>query len=264
MCCSNWRATILSLVAAALLLCGCSSDEQGDTRGAHDGATQYADWRTYTYHNIKIHYPPGHPQEDSLHKVAVSFYATATRDTAFFQIPMPDDTINIMYYTGYGHGREATGREYPFLQRDTIHFWLPSYYGPMVARYMIDRWAPGSTAFPFLKHGLMALLDFSGQNYHQSTMRRMEDDQFVPLPKLARDTTVNVNKERQETAEAASFVDFIVYAYGIEALHALYLAPPPFEQAVEGIFSVPVDSLETLWLNVAEQAAALGGSADTE
>ncbi|MCK4783050.1 MAG: hypothetical protein KAV87_04815, partial [Desulfobacteraceae bacterium] len=62
-----------------------------------------------------------------------------------------------------------------------------------------------------------------------------------------------------------SFISFLTYHYGIQGLDLLYMAQAPFETAVDGIFAMPVDSLEGLWLDFAkEQVEAMDTTGVTE
>jgi len=247
------------LLILALLFCLfyliCSKQEQRDQLPVNG---KYLDWKTYTYQNIKIIYPPGYPLVDEFDKMAANYIAGLNRNCRFFEIDVPDDTLVIYFYTGYGQGREMTGRMYPFADSVAIHFWLPSFPGPTLMQWLLPRWQNVEPKFAFIKHGLIALLDYSGQNYHKSTLRYLEEGKFIPLRKLAVDTTINSDTERHQSAEAASFVDFISYYFGIQGLEKLYRIQSPFETAVEGIFEIPVDSLEGLWLDfVKERVEAL-------
>ena len=100
----------------------------------------------------------------------------------------------------------------------------------------------------------MALLDYSKRNYHKVTQSFIKDTSFIPLVKLAEDTIINSHVERYRSAIAASFVDFLVYYYGMGALEKLYTADDSFDVAVERIFSITPDSLQVLWLNLVETA----------
>jgi hypothetical protein len=161
-------------------------------------------------------------------------------------------------------GREMTGREYPFADSNAIHFWLPSFYGPTLVQYLIPRWQDVEPKFRFLKHGIIALFDYSGQNYHKSTLGYIEEGKFIPLRELAEDTTVNSNTERHQSAEAASFVDFIVYHYRIRGLNELYRSRESFEDAVQRIFQMPVDSLEHMWLDYVKLVVPVKDTVKTE
>lgn len=249
---------ICVLIGAILTFAGCSS-EQPESESAQ-APDPYADWKTYTYNNFVIHYPEAHPREQYVAEMAQIFPALMRRDAQFLRIPAPTDTIHVYYYTGVGHGDEITGTIYPHVADSaTIHFWLPGNYGPLMAKLMILRWQNTEPRFEFLKHGLLALLDFTGVNYHEKTMTLIDLGKFIPLNELAADTSgdeyFETEPEKIQAAEAASFVDFLVFRYGSDALNAMYRADAPFDQVVQGMFSISVDSLETLWLNFVPQAA---------
>jgi len=76
---------------------------------------------------------------------------------------------------------------------------------------------------------------------------------FIPLLELAVDTIVNSDLERYQSGEAASFVDFLLYSYGMPVLRMLYLADSPIELVVPGQLMITVDSLQTEWLTYINQ-----------
>ncbi len=257
------------LIAASLGLMVVSCGDKGEKKPSGEAATAelemavgddfFDDWKTYTYQNIRIVYPEDHPQGGFLENMAKGYVAAMARDCQFLGIEIPAETLTVYFYTGYGQGMSSTNQEYPFAIPDkaVIHFWLPSFLGPTLMEYLLPRWQAGEPQFRFLKHGIIALLDYSGQNYHARTQGFAVDTGFIPLADLAVDTSVNVNEERHQTAEAASFVDFVVYYYGIDALKGLYTAEDSFEAAVDRVFKLPVADLEDLWLGFVDMAAEM-------
>jgi len=253
---------LFAVLALVISLCGCSHQAENGKKPVND---KYKDWKTYTYKNIKIIYPSGHPLVDSFHDMAQGYLTALRRDCQFLGIDVPQDTLVVYYYSGYGQGRKMTGREYPFADSTAIYFWVPNFYGPTLMQYLLPKWQNVEPKYPFLKHGLIALFDYSGQNYHQSTMNYFSEGKFIPLKELVVDTTVNSDTERHQSAEAASFIDFIVYYFGIQGLEMLYRSRAPFEKTVEGIFMIPVDSLQGLWLDfVRERVEAMDTTKVTE
>ncbi|MEW5993034.1 MAG: hypothetical protein AB1744_01385 [Candidatus Zixiibacteriota bacterium] len=244
----------LLLVSALGLLLACGSE--GEKAEQVEVPDKYEGWQTYLYENVRFIYPPNFPLVDSLDDMARQYIAAIERNCRFFEMEVPRDTLVIYHHTGYRQGREMTGRQYPFADSSAIHFWLPSFPGVTLMQWLLPRWQPIEPRYMFLKHGLLALLDYSGQNYHVSTVRYIEEDRFIPLAELAVDTTVDSDTERHQTALAASFVDFISFYYGIKALEVLYRAQAPFENAIQGIFMMPVDSLQQRWIDFAKERAA--------
>ena len=259
----------MMLVALAIGLMMISCGDKGEKKPAGDAGTAevdmavgedfFDDWKTYTYKNIRIVYPEDHPQTGFMEDMAKGYVAATEKDCQFLGIEIPAETLTVYFYTGYGQGMSSTNQEYPFAIPDkaVIHFWLPSFLGPTLMQYLLPRWQAGEPQFRFLKHGIIALLDYSGQNYHERTQEFAADTGFIPLVELAVDTNVNFNEERHQTAEAASFVDFVVYYYGIDALTGLYTAEDSFEAAVDRVFRLPVGELEDLWLGFVEMAAEM-------
>jgi hypothetical protein len=68
------------------------------------------------------------------------------------------------------------------------------------------------------------------------------------LRELLVDTTIDVNRERLQSAEAASLVDYLVYIYGIEKVRELYLSEGNVYADFERVFKLSVDIIEKRWL----------------
>ncbi len=273
------RALVSLLAFAVVFSAACSKDEKpeqpsgeaGVRIGGRDTAMTverpkepYKGWTTYTFRNIRVHYPPDHPRADYVYDMVKNLEALLRRDAQFFGIPVPQDAapVPVYFYTGVGHGNSVTGTIYPHVD-SVIHLWLPGSYGPLAAGYMLQRWVPGEPKHKFLKHGVMKLLDFSGKNYHEWTVGLIQTDKFVPLRELGIDTAFTIDTDPDRAAEAASFVDFVVFTRGIETLRMLYTSVEPFETAVQGVFGVPVDSLETQWLGLTRQVVSPESEADS-
>ncbi|MEA3297428.1 MAG: hypothetical protein U9R56_06140 [candidate division Zixibacteria bacterium] len=246
---NTWLTCFVLL--AIVIMNGCSDGEKKDTDTIDN---RYEGWKSYTYQNVRIVYPPNHPHEKKLHKMAVWYGFALRQDCRFLQIPIPQEELVVYYYTGFGQGREMTGHKYPFADSAAIHFWIPSHKGPTLMQYLLPIWLQKEPQYKFLKHGIITLFDYSGQDYHEMTHEFYNDTNFIPLTELVKDTTVDSNIERHQSAEAASFVDFLVYTFGTQALRLLYRAEAPFEMATQGILKVEADSLQTMWTDFIEKA----------
>jgi hypothetical protein len=186
-----------------------------------------------------------------MEQLAADYSRIIARTCNLLKAEVPTDTLHVMYYTGVGQGRELTGREYPFAVVDTIHFWLPSFLGVTLMHYLIPKWQPEEPRYEFFKHGVITTFDYSGQNYHKTVMRMRETGIFTPLAMAVLDTTIDSNTEREQSAEAASFVEFILRNGGAVALNELYRSRTSLDSSVVSIFGISVDSLQTLWLDYA-------------
>ena len=251
------KLLILFIVINLLVSCSSNKKESSNVGDPFLPDDRYESWLTYTYQDIKIYYPEGHPLENKLNEMVKIYRSIREQSCRFFRIDIPQDTLRIFFYTGFGQGTEMTGKEYPFGTTSAVHFWIPSYYGPPLIQYLLPKWQVQEPKYKFLKHGLIAMLDFSGHNWHFVTEKSIETGKFIPLEKLAYDTTVNSNTERDQSAEASSFIDFIVYNYGFDMFEQLYLTDKPFDQAISEIYGLPVDSIQTLWLQMAEKMAII-------
>ena len=120
--------------------------------------------------------------------------------------------------------------------------------------YLIPFWSTVETRHDFIYHGMLKILDYSGKDFHQLTFDYIDSNTFIPLYKLAEDKRINAYNEWYQSGEAASFVDFIVYRYSIDALKVLHDSPLSFDSTVTGLFHISVDSLENEWLDVIGKA----------
>jgi len=247
----------LYIFLAVCLFFGCSGKDKSQKENAGTSGNQsfthiyqnrgpYKGWERYRFLDIVLIHPPDHPQQDHFEDIAKIFSALVKRTSTFLKITPPDSII-IYFYTGVGHGMTVTGRDTPFSDGTVIHFWFPSFYGPPIVKHLLPLWYQGEPEHEFLKHGIIALLDGSGQNYHLETLKFIDSGTYIPLRRLSVDTTINVDFERYQSAEAASFVDYIVYAYDIGFLKILYASKGSFSGDVESTFHMPVASLERQW-----------------
>jgi len=241
-------ATVV-IAGCAMASIGCKEKSQETPKPAPVADTRYTDWKTFNFQNIRILYPPGHPLESTLVSMAEGYVRSIKRVDELLGMAPFYDTLKVYFYSGYGQGRELTGQQYPFADSQAIHFWLPSFYGPTLMQYLLPRWAPDPPRHAFLKHGLIALFDFSGQNYHASTIGYWNAREFIPLSKLATDTAVNSNEERFQSAEAASFCAYVLADFGPQALRELYLSPVSFDSSVMQTCFAPIDTVQSHWLN---------------
>ena len=83
------------------------------------------------------------------------------------------------------------------------------------------------------------------------------------MRELLVDTTIDVNRERLQSAEAASLVDYLVYIYGIEKVRELYISDGDVDDDMKKIFGLPVDKLEKRWLEFIDTFVAGKGEKDS-
>jgi len=250
---------LLFLFITMSFLINCSSDKEEPISKTDSNLPdeRYESWLTYTYKDMKVYYPEGHPLESNLNDMVNIYHSIREQTCRFLRVDIPTDTFIIFFYSGFGQGTSMTGKEYPFGDKDALHFWIPSYYGPPYAQYIIPKWQEKEPKYKFLKHGLIAMLDFSGHNWHGVTDQLVKTGKLIPLEELAYDTTVNSNTERVQSAEASSFIDFIVYNYGFDKYEQLYLTEKPFDSAITELYGLSVDSIQTLWLQMADKMAVV-------
>jgi len=120
-------------------------------------------------------------------------------------------------------------------------------------QWILPKWSPVAPRYPFLRHGLIAMFDLSGQNYHQATHLLLDSNQFISLRRLVIDTAVNSNTERLQTAEAASFVAFLMAYKGPNGLKQMYESDLSFDSLMRVEFGTAVDTVQAIWLTFAKK-----------
>lgn len=254
----NLFVVVALLAGLGTFLASCaeqSSDQRTRRASAIEDekrSPRYEGWTTFRQENIVIHHPPQHPMVSDLSNMARGYVTALRRVSTLLGMPPFADTLIVYYYTGFGQGREMTGREYPFGDSTAVHFWLPSFPGTSLMQYLLPRWSAVSTRHRFLYHGLIALNDFSGQDYHAATMQLIDSGGFIPLAALAVDTATDSNTERLQTAESASFVAYLIGQHGVTALRQLYESSRPFEEAAPDFLGSNIETLQAEWLGYAQ------------
>ncbi len=221
-----------------------------DTAKTYD----YDSWSTAQYKNIKIIFPEGHPFTEKMQDYAQIYKTVLRRDFQFFRLPEPTDSITIFYYTGFGQGQDLANSEFPTVRGDSIYYWPGNRLGITAAMYALKQWTKIDSQYKFLYHGILRLLDASGRNYHVTTLSFIDSTKFIYLQDLIKDTRVNYNAEAYQSAEAASFIDYFIYKYGIDNFKLLYESPREFEPTIQTICNINLDTLEKDWLRVIRQA----------
>jgi hypothetical protein len=267
-------ASAITLSSLVLLALGCSKNPPETARFEAGGIAEtalagtaapasnraaldkYAAWDTIAASGVKIIYPSGHPLAESFQTTAEGYPHAIRQICDFLEMTPPRETLVVYYYTGVFHGRAVTGKDWTFAQDSTIHFWLPGYLGPSLVDYVLGRWQAPPPRNKFLKEGLMTLFDFSGQNYFMFMENFIKSDSLIPLIRLAGDTAVDVYTERWQSAEAATFVDFIVYNWGAEGLKALWRSRDPFDKAIPVMFKMSIDEMQDMWLEFVRKTNA--------
>ncbi|MEW6412104.1 MAG: hypothetical protein AB1483_06460 [Candidatus Zixiibacteriota bacterium] len=224
--------------------------------GAEPIEADYSEWQETTVGMVKVFYPPDHAHRNSISGLAQTYGGALRSACRFLGINTLPDTLFVFYYTGPGQGRGMTGQQYPFYVGDTLHQWPPFALGTPLVKYLLPKWQSEPTKHIFLEHGLKALLDNSGTDYHARTLEKLENGTFMPLREMATDTTFNSNVERAQSAVAASFVDFVVYVYGMDKFKELWTSKGNFEADVKAVLGIDIDSLQEQWLTTIKQAVA--------
>ncbi len=212
----------------------------------------FSTWKVATYQNVKALCPTTHAHAGGLDQLAQAVHAAMTNDCRFLRMNIPRDTIVVIYYTGPGQGKEVTGMNHSFALNDTLHHWPPNHLGTPIMKYLIPKWQPGPPGNRFLRNGLLTLLDNSGENYHERTVSNYRRGTLEHLSELAVNPFLESDEQCRQSAMAASFVDFVVFNFGVETFKRLWDSDHDFETAVEDEFDITVDSLHTLWVTMLE------------
>jgi hypothetical protein len=245
---------LLTTMCAMTISCGASDDKRLTKRDRtiYDDP-KYVGWEFYECGQVKLFHPPLHIHEAEFPTRCDMYKRSIANISELLDIPQPTDTLVVFTYTGYGQGRELTGKNYPFTEDSIIHFWIPSFLGPTLTDWMIPHWVPEPPKYVFWRHGLRALFDFSGQNYHRGVYDLIEKGTFIPLDSLVSDTAIDSDTERRQSAEAASFVAFVLGTYGPQSLRSAYTSKLVFSQMAMREFNRTLDALQADWLAYARE-----------
>ncbi len=249
----RWRVLIIGFLVTQIIA-GCKKPTDPDLWLL--GNPNYKGWLVESYKNVRVYYSPGHPQAATMLETAKKNEMAWRSISQTLEMPPPTDTFRLVYYTGVGQGEQLTGHFYAYADSLGVgRFWLPCAPGIPVAQALIRRWSPTFPVHKFLWHGLVSLFDFRGRNYHEATIDFTRDSLFIPLAKLAVDTSVDSDVERHQSAEAASFCAYIIGVYGVARLKLLYDSRLPFDLALQKITGKSVDEVQKEWLEYATLGA---------
>lgn len=214
---------------------------------------RFAEWKTFNSGRIQLFYPPKHQHESSFVETAKGYSRAVTKVSQTLGIDSLPDTIMVFYFTGPNQGLELTNHSRPYADSEAIYYWPAYTRGVSLTQFMLKKWSRVEPTNKFLWHGLIALFDHAGENYHKSTAEYANDTLFIPLAKLAVDGAINSDVERYQSAEAASFCAFVIARYGAATLKALYESPEPFLEIAPRLLQTTVESMESDWLEFARR-----------
>mgnify|MGYP006277862475 CR=1 FL=1 len=232
----------------------CSSDEKTES-AAPESESQYGDWLVYSQDNVVVHYPEDHPFADRMSSLASGYPAAIEADARLLQMAVPAETLHVYVYTGPGQAFDLTGERYPFVEGNHIHYWQPYYLGETVMEYVLSRWTDIEPRFRFLREGLITLMDHSQTSHHETVKNLIDKGERLPLDSLAADTIMNHNRWVLRSQQAASFMDFLIYTYGLPALQGLWVATTDWGEAVRGLLKVTPKKLENEWVEFVERVS---------
>ena len=249
------RIASITLAAVFVLGFGVSCGKKHDNRPSLMSDPRYKSWQTYTHGRIRLFHAPKHQHESSFEEIATGYDRAVTKISQLLVIDSLPDTITIFYYTGPNQALEMTDHSRPFADSEAVYYWPAFSKGVSLTQYLLKRWSHVEPTNKFLWHGLVALFDHAGENYHQTTVEYADDTLFIPLAKLAVDGAINSDIERYQSAEAASFCAFLLARYGAVSLKTLYESPEQFLEFAPRFLQKPIDSLQADWLAFARANA---------
>jgi len=241
-------AGLLAVFLSLIFIVGCSSDDK-----KQETLPQIEGWKTYSYKNYVFHYGPDSFFSDKMDEFADAYQRFLTENCAFLGIPVPDEIIHFYIHAGPAEAERLVGKRTPFHTENQIHWGGVTAYGLELMYYLIDKMDIRRTDFDFLYDGLAYLRDYSNTDYHKRTASLIELKQFRPLDSLVNNESYARMTEPQKYNEAASFVGFITYNYGINRFKLLWQSTSSFDKAVEEIFRTDLDSFEQEWIDFVKE-----------
>lgn len=258
--------SIAILALFAVLFTACGSDEKSAELPDYEG------WGKYSYGHFVYHYPEGNfwGREENISRLSEAFERYLAEDCDFLTTEIPEDTIHFYIHNSIEDGRKLTGRDLPFHTDNQIHWGRKTPFGLELARFLIDKWGIRRTDFDFLYEGLATLRDYAGLDYHHQTAALLQMKRYIPLDSLIDNDTFErltaLGKPTDASIkiggtgpndpliatycrwEAASFVAFITYNYGINRFKMLWQSTASFEKAIRELFNMDLKTFEDKWL----------------
>lgn len=214
---------------------------------------KFATWKRAEFENVVVYFPPEHIHAAQMPQGAKEYKGAMVKISGMLGMPVPTDTVRIFYFTGPGQGYAVTGRDFPYGDSLAVYYWPNYSRGVSLMQRLFYSYFGTWSGQRIMHHGLIALFDYAGTNYNQSTIEFLRDTFFIPIGRLAQDTVMNSDMERYQSAEAASLVAFLLGSRGAITLQALYHATIPFDQAVQQNLGISVDSLQKEWIAFLEK-----------
>ncbi len=239
-----FRKILLLSIAALLIFAIIFSCSQKKI----EAPPQYPDWVTYSYKHFVFHYPKDSYWGKKMDSFSSAYERFLTEDCNFLGMEIPADTIHFYIHNNPEEGQKLTGRTLPFHTANQIHWDRRSAWGLELARYLIDRMDIRMTDLKFLYDGLASLLDYSGYDYHHSTISLVEIKQLIPLDSLTNNESYARADSLHREWEAASIVGFVTFNFGINRFKMLWQSAVPFDESVKQLFNVDPKKFESGWL----------------
>lgn len=249
----------LVLALALLIPCGCGKDDgeeepqETEMESAAEQTTAnavnreyFAGWLKHASRGFELRYPQIEEIHNRIEGIGHKCDTIAMFNAMFFQT-RPPEPIYMMIFPNRLEAEELYGRSVPFASGDTIVYELFAPLGIAVTEMMIERVKPGGSKYDFVNEGLPTLLDFSGQNYHQVALNKIESGEIIPMADLVDNDKYRKLPKQLRREQAASFLGYLSYSYGPKPIVALIRQ----DISVDGILrlnaKLNLASLEQSW-----------------
>ena len=168
-------------------------------------------------------------------------------------IEIPADTIHFYIYDDSAEAKRLSGGDIPFIRDNQIHWRRTSYYGEILAEYLIPKMKIRMTDYQVLYYGVIRLLDYSNNDYHHLTCALHDIARYIPLDSLVDNEVYERMDSKDREKEAASLVAYIMYNFGINRFKMLWQTTASFDRSVQELFDMDMETFETKWHEFALQ-----------
>jgi len=239
-----YRITAMLVLPVFIIIAGCGGEKV-------EPLPDYEGWGKYSYQHFVFHYPEGSYWGRNIDRLSQAYEKYLQEDCTFLGLPLPKDTIHFFIHNNDKEMEELTGHNKTFITGNQIHWDRIPPFGTPLAIYLVDNMGIRRTDYDFLYDGLITLRDYSGSDYHHNTASLQELKRFIPLDSLIDNERYSRQNKRDREWEAASFIAFITYNFGINRFKMLWQSTASFETAIKELFGVDMKTFEEKWVEFA-------------
>lgn len=229
-------------VLVGLMLISCGPDDPKIDK------SHYQDWLKISAEHFNIYISPQSSWLERKDELAVGYDRFLTGICDILEMPIPEDKIDLYVYTLGPKVKEITERDLPFSTDSEIHWGGLYPYGYQLAKFLLNKKGIKPGQFDVLNEGVPHVLDFSGFNYHDKTIRYYNSGMLTGVLDLGDNDKFDSLDFAIRRAEAASLSGFIMFNYGLPRMLMLWKSSVDWKKSIETIFQLPVDEFEQNWL----------------